>query len=102
MTHLLLLALLTADPDGGVESLYVGCGDAPLAVAVDGGYFVPERRQQRFNCKLSACEAFAEPRLNVASAPSPNIVIGLTVLGIVVAGATAAGGFVMGQQTAKR
>lgn len=105
IARLLIASLLTADPtpDAGVaqltvESLYVACPDAPLAEVVDGGYFVPEQRARRQTCQLSACEAFATPRLEQpAGDTSPGLVIALVAAGLVAAGLAAAGGYVAGR-----
>lgn len=93
ITHLLLAAILTADPtDAGipppsVESLYTACPDAPLAEVVDGGFFVPAQRARRQSCQLAACEDFAAPRLTTqpVGEASPGIVIALTGGGVAVA-----------------
>ncbi len=74
----LVLAAVLAQADGGLvsssveirptdagvpvitlDSLYTKCGDAPLASVVDGGYFVPEARAAKNNCKLAICEGVA-------------------------------------------
>jgi len=78
-----------------VDQLYVLCGDAPLMEEVDGGFFVPLRRQQRNNCKLAACEAFAEPKLKdepPREPSSPAVVLGVVSVAIILFG----GGIVLG------
>lgn len=66
------------DGGAGVDSLYVQCGDAPLMEPIDGGYFVPERRQQRNNCKLAACEFYANGKMKepeTSAAPASAVII---------------------------
>lgn len=90
---LLLAALLAQDapdagaPDAGVltvESLYTACPDAPPVVPVDGGYFTPDLRQRRENCRQAACEAFAAPKLAEEQGPAHPGVVLLTIGGGVV------------------
>ena len=86
------LALVLASSlafDGGVSTLYVEClpSDVPLAVQVDGGWFMPEARWARTNCRLAACEVFAAGSMEQAdSAPSVAAWVGIavSVLGTVV------------------
>lgn len=94
MIRLLLMVALAQAPDGGaprIDDLYTACGDAPLMEAVDGGYFVPERRQQRNNCKLTACEEYASQKLTTDTGAPPSTVlllvgggVGLVALGVVL------------------
>lgn len=103
MIAVLLLALLSADPgDAGItavtlESLYAACPAAPPLQVVDGGYFTPELRQQRENCKVAALEAFVVPRLETdpVGPPNPGVVITLVAGGLVVLGGGVALGYLL-------
>ena len=99
MKVLLLLSLLTQTaPDAGapatLEALYTACADAPLAEVMDGGYFVPEARARRNNCKLAACEAFAEPKLIESSAPHPGTVLVLVGGAVIITIVSAVAGYI--------
>ncbi len=101
IARLLLVALLgQGAPDGGpagVEQLYTACPDAPLLVEVDGGYFTPELRQRRENCRMAACESYAQAHLAEApaSAASPGLVLGLVGGGLILVGLAALGGYLL-------
>ncbi len=102
MISLVLAALLAQDagaPDAGlpsVEQLYVACGDAPLMTYDEdaGNFIVPLRRQQRNNCKLVACETYADAKLKeeVPVHSNPGTVLVLVTGAIVLFG----GGIVLG------
>ena len=100
MTALLLTVLLSQAPDGGtltLESLYTACPDAPVAEAVDGGYFLTDARARRQTCQQSACEAFAEPRLNPdPGTPSPGIVLAMGAGGAVLIAIAVGIGYALG------
>jgi len=92
VSKLLILSLLSQAapvpaPDAGVtvESLYVECGDAPLMEPVDGGFFVPLRRQQRNNCKLAACESYANSKLQSETQEPTSTGIVLVIIGSALA-----------------
>lgn len=72
------------DAGPGIEQLYTACPDAPPVVPVDGGYFTPDLRQRRENCRQAACEAFAVPKLAEEQGPAHPGVVLLTIGGGVV------------------
>jgi hypothetical protein len=83
----------TLPSDGGmpVEQLYPVCGDAPLAEVTDGGLFEPWLRVKHNNCKLSACESYANDKMLQSDPTNPGLVLGLVgggvalvILGVVV------------------
>ncbi len=105
-----LTLLMLAQADGGVlvanigepidagprvEDLYIKCGDAPeMEIAGDGGYYlVPLRRQQRNNCKLAACENFANATMQQLPQTSSSVGVMAVVVGAVV---LFGGGIVLG------
>lgn len=101
---LLSLALGQADAgalDGGsldagapVEQLYTKCDvDAPKAEVLDGGLFEPWPRVKRENCKIAACEDFANSKLSEPA--SPGTVLGLVAGGVAVAALAFVIGFVV-------
>jgi hypothetical protein len=100
VTGLILAALLAqADvADAGVRQLYSQCPDAPLVVAVDGGFFTPELRQRRENCKLAACEDYANAKL-AESAPgstsSPGVVLSLVGGGLALVALAVVAGYLL-------
>ncbi len=90
MTRLLLAALLAqVDAGPGLEALYAACPDAPAAVQLDGGWWLPTPRGERLACELAACEAFAVPRLEEPTPPGTVLAlvgggVALTVVAVLV------------------
>lgn len=85
------LVLSQAAPDAGaLAPLYQKCveatADAPLAEIVDGGYFTPELRAARNNCKLAACETKVDEMLK---RPEPEAPPQLSTVLILVGGGLA-------------
>ncbi len=84
ITRLLLTALLThVDAGPGLAGLYDACPDAPAAVQLDGGWWLPTPRGERLACELAACEAFAAPHLEEPA--SPGTVLALVGGGVALA-----------------
>lgn len=89
----MLVAVLAQDGGRPVETLYSVCGDAPLMTAVDGGFLVPFRRQQRNNCKLAACEDYANAQMSKQpdeATIGPGTVAAVAGAGVVLAAIAAA------------
>lgn len=73
------------DAGAPVEQLYTACAsDVPLATEIDGGIDEPWARVKYNNCKMSACENYANDKL-VEPQTSVGTVLGLTAGGIVIA-----------------
>lgn len=75
--------------DGGVADLYVACppSDVPMATQVDGGWFMPDARWARTNCRLAACEEFAQGTMDqpvVAPGWPTWVAIAVSVVGTAV------------------
>ena len=103
----LALALLLAQapledagtPDSGVLllELYVKCPDAPLAEAVDGGYFFPTARLVRNNCKLAACESAITQAVAIKKEEhtEPGVILGTVAGGVAVIGLAVLFGYLL-------
>lgn len=68
MPPLALVLAATLAVDGGVGTLYTACPDAPMATQVDGGWFMPEARWNRTNCRLAACETWVNGSMELGTA----------------------------------
>lgn len=94
MSHLALVMLVLASPDGGVADLYSDCPVAERpAVQVDGGWFLPDPLGDRLACRTKTCEAYVA---SLENQPAPGLAL---VVGVVV-GALAVGvaaGFALGR-----
>jgi len=96
---------LDANTDGGtqltVTSLpsYSQCPDAPLAVAVDGGFYLPELRAKRVACMLATCEENLKLKKDSSTFQTPWLWVGVGVVSGIAAGFL--GGFIYSETRPK-
>ncbi len=101
MIALVLAAVLSQADAGAMQPLYTQCPDAPLAEVVDGGYFYPELRAARQNCKLTTCEQTVDQML-ARPESNPRVVLGLVATGVALVAVAVLVGYLLPHPAAPR